>query len=454
MALSANTVAQLRTDGDDNNGGGFITGASGTDYSTQTSAQATLTTASIVHTTTTQITVDGGDYTVAAGDVGNLLNITGGTATAGWYEITAVDTGNNRWTLDRSAGTSTQTLVAKMGGALASFGRFGELHAAQGLAGWKCYCKSGTYTAMTTATQNVAGGALLISSVNFIMESYLTTPGDGEDQATWPEAVMDAGAVTSIGYMISATTGYGVETKFVGVKCDGQGGSGNNGFTGTGNYNAVTFMYCTAFDLVTGFSVRCKVIGCVADTCTSGYTGVIVAYSFAVSCTSGFKMTSDSRWFMCVAYGCTDGFIYFGTAYSISVINCASINNTSDGFDMGSSQSQLLCNCIAWNNTGTGFKTGTQGISLNYCAAGDNGTDYSNTQKTHPGAVDLTADPFTDSASYDFSLNSAAGGGALCKAAGILMPSNVKPDLGGVWPTPAAGGGGLLRVGMSGGVFG
>lgn len=37
--------------------------------------------------------------------------------------------------------------------------------------------------------------------------------------------------------------------------------------------------------------------------------------------------------------------------------------------------------------------------------------------------VVLTADPFTDAANGDFTLNSAAGGGALCKGAGIIAPA-------------------------------
>src|SRR5678815_3698011 len=106
MALNAAIVWEVRTTGSDNNGGGFKTGATGTDHTLQDAAFATLTTASKVHSTTTQINVAVGDYTVAAGDVGNVLQITGGTATAGFYEITVVDTANNRWTLDRSAGTN------------------------------------------------------------------------------------------------------------------------------------------------------------------------------------------------------------------------------------------------------------------------------------------------------------------------------------------------------------
>lgn len=64
-------------------------------------------TTATVHTTTSQLTITG--HTVSSADIRSLVNITGGTMTAGVYEITAVDTANNRWTLDRSAGTAGQT---------------------------------------------------------------------------------------------------------------------------------------------------------------------------------------------------------------------------------------------------------------------------------------------------------------------------------------------------------
>ncbi len=82
MAISSSTVFEIRTSGNDNNGGGFVTGASGSDFSQQDSAQATTTTSSVVNSTTTIIDVDSGDYTCTDNDVGNIINITGGTATA------------------------------------------------------------------------------------------------------------------------------------------------------------------------------------------------------------------------------------------------------------------------------------------------------------------------------------------------------------------------------------
>ena len=145
MALASALVWEVRTSGADTNGGGFKTGASGTDRSQQDGAFATLSVLSTVHTTTTQINVSLVDYTVVAGDVGNVLQVTGGSATAGFYEITAVDVPNNRWTMDRSVGTAAQTVIGVMGGALATLTILIDVSVANN---W-IYVKSGTYTHAT-----------------------------------------------------------------------------------------------------------------------------------------------------------------------------------------------------------------------------------------------------------------------------------------------------------------
>lgn len=69
-------------------------------------------------------------------------------------------------------------------------------------------------------------------------------------------------------------------------------------------------------------------------------------------------------------------------------------------------------------------------------------------------AITLTADPFTNAASEDFTLNNTAGGGALCRAASLLFGGFA--DVGAVQHEDAAGGGGglLTHPGMAGGMRG
>ena len=126
MAVLKETNWYMRAGGSDTNGGGYDgeNYAGGVNYADQDSPQATLTTSSTVHSTTTQINVAVGDYTVTANDVGNCILITSGTATQGYYFITTVDIPNNRWTMDRSVGASSATVAGKMGGAHASFKQY------------------------------------------------------------------------------------------------------------------------------------------------------------------------------------------------------------------------------------------------------------------------------------------------------------------------------------------
>src|SRR3990172_522671 len=101
MALPATTVWEVRTDGNDANGGGFVTGASGTDRSQQAAAQIAYTDL-VIGGTTTELT--SAAFPFSAAEVGNILNVTGGTGfTTGWYQVVSVAAGVA--TKDWSVGT-------------------------------------------------------------------------------------------------------------------------------------------------------------------------------------------------------------------------------------------------------------------------------------------------------------------------------------------------------------
>lgn len=175
MALSSAIVWEVQTGGHSDNGGGFKTGASGTDRSQSTSPHVTIDGATItatVHTTTTQLNISG--YTVATADVGNIVKITGGTATAGYYEITAVDTGNNRWTLDRSAGSSSQTATGRMGGC----SNHPNTIASAVVNGNKIWIKAGTYNRQGSNTYVLQLATTGSSGLGIVWEGYNSTRGD------------------------------------------------------------------------------------------------------------------------------------------------------------------------------------------------------------------------------------------------------------------------------------
>jgi len=84
-------------------------------------------------------------------------------------------------------------------------------------------------------------------------------------------------------------------------------------------------------------------------------------------------------------------------------------------------------------------------------AVGNVGADVNVGNGPDINKIALTADPFTNAAGGDFTLNNTSGGGALCRAAGAGGL-----DLGASQTAAAGGGGGglLTHPGMSGGIRG
>lgn len=410
MAIAAASVFEVRTGGSDNNGGGFVTGASGTDRTLQDTAHATLTVLSVVNATTTIITVSLTDYTVTANDVGNLLQVTGGTATAGFYQITAVNTGLNLWTLDRAVGTAGQTVVGAMGGALASPGKAAK---AMTVTGNRTWVKAGTYT-MTTSTAGAAGPLAFVNSVNVSMEGYSSTRGD---RAGRP--LISAGAVTTI---TMADDGNSSQQFLIHLEFDGNNGSGVSGIAWADNSNVVfdcKVSNCSAASQ-SGFSNGSGTGGntykCVAVNCTTGFSSCNVHRSTATGCGTGFG--GDWRTIRdCCAYDNTgDGFAA-GGAGDGAVINCTAYSNGGDGFDMAA-RAKVLINCVSTDNGGYGYNGSN--FALETCAAYNNSSGRAPTSNViyDIRPVTLTADPFA-AAPTDFRPNNTAGGGALLRGAAL-----------------------------------
>ena len=77
MALAATTVWEVRSTGNDNNGGGYNTAAGTTDYSQQNSPQLGLTDLATPGAGSTTLTSAVGGFTAAM--VGNIIQILSGT---------------------------------------------------------------------------------------------------------------------------------------------------------------------------------------------------------------------------------------------------------------------------------------------------------------------------------------------------------------------------------------
>lgn len=411
MALQATAVCECRSAGSDNNPGYFNPGGSspGTDWSQQDSAQIVIdgaTITGIVQATTTTILIAGATVTSAWNR--NGLRITGGTATAGLYEITSVNTGTNIITVDRSAGASTNTVVGNIGGATKFLGNLTNGTGTTLVAGTKIWIKNDGAYSLTTGTAG-AGGPSSIGNLGIFIEGYQTTRGD-----LGSPPVIDAGAQTGITIIETVLTNN--IWSIVNVKVDGNNNSTITGFS-TGARSA-TYL-CVAYRCTTGFdgAASQKPLNCFASTCTTGFNGGNMIGCVAYSCTTGYSLAnSNNSASDSIAYSCSgDGFIL---SVGCTVDNCVAYGNTGDGFDISAATTENVSNCIAVGNTGYGFNTPSTASALAGCRVIKCAT-YNNTAgafNTTPvwayGNITLTGDPFTNAAGGIFSLNNTAGAGA------------------------------------------
>lgn len=411
MALVAATTWEVRTTGSDNNGGGFVTGASGSDFSQQNGAQATLTTASTVHTTTTQINVAPGDYTVTANDVGNIFHITGGTATAGFYQITVADTINNRWTLDRSAGTSGQTVVGKMGGAMATPGAA----SAPCVAGNRMFIKRGTYP-ITSTTVNVANGKIgPIAGVVII--GYDTTRSFGNS---------DTGPTIQLN--VASGVMFGTNILVYNVICDGNSTGALQNTVSTVYEQCIVKNFSTTSSGGGGAAfVGCEITANAAvalspqvylNCYVHANTVTQTIASGGVACNSIFASNTGAT---------TDGLS--SANQSAQIITCTFYGNGRDGLRIATNASVIgaqVVNCHAEGNTGNGYNlTGTGQLTLVSCGSYNNSARSASSGTINDlNPITLSGSAFTNAAGGDFSLNGTAGAGALLRGTGYVTPTS------------------------------
>lgn len=419
MALSALIVWEGRFTGNDGNGGGFKTGASGTDFSQQDAAQATLTTAATVHTTTTQINVPVGEYVVSANDVGNVVQVTGGTATAGPYEITAVDVPNNRWTVDRAVGTAGQTVAGKMGGALASPGILANLMANSNI-GFLKYNAS-PYL-ITSTTPRIAGGTCqhVASSANKAIIGYDTTRTTINNDANRPTVKVSGVTGATV---FSHSTGSN-KSFWRNLIVDGDSLASTLAFTDSAlGAGSNVFERCTAKNCPIGFTCGSSLlVNCYTESCTSGFNGGVCWFCEAKGGTTGFTSGISIAAF-CVAHQCS-GIGFDDNAFASHYLNCVAYDCGSHGFSLLGNSAHLV-NCISYGHSGAGFQVNANPSTLFYCASGGNSSgNYSGGTPflEMPALITLTADPFIDGPNGNFALNFASGGGMLLRSKGY--PTN------------------------------
>ena len=425
MALPSDVQWNVQTNGSDTLCGGGWSPSKGTgggvNYSLQAAAQVTCS-GTLSGTGTTTLTATGSPFLTA--HLGNIIQITGGTLTAGFYCIQTITNANNV-VLDRTPGTGSGS-TGYIGGALATPGMAGYVPP---VAGNTIYIKGGLYT-NTSVSQNVSGGCLSTPSGSSYtggigVIGYCNTPGDLNN-------VFDFGAKTGFTFpTIQALSG--TATTYL-LQINQYGNAQNIILDGNG-YAASCFFIANYHNW--GYNIKAinftsygfniyntpRLYRCWATSNTAGAiagfwgnSGGPMDHCVASNLTCiGFKCQASYTAFTnCIAYNCTSyGFYQYydnGAYYS----NCVAYGNGSDGFSFdhtGADDSQYL-SCVSYGNTGYGFNSQTNpfsNIPLFNC--------FFDTvhNLTSSGYTTLTANPFVNPSAGNFALNNVAGGGALVR---------------------------------------
>lgn len=424
----------------------------GVDYSQQTGVQVTIDNAAITATTAganSNILTFTAGHTPVGAEVGNVFRATGGTnINAGSYVITAITA--TTWTVTGSsnlttAGGAGAAITGVMGGCLASPGGAG---AAGATAFHLCYVKAGSYT-IGNGTANTAGNKVS-NGPNWVGYSTNRYPGNTDTQP-----VFDAGAASMTMVQMNSASQIIENISFTNsaARATVTGIFSNNSLQ---IYRRLSMANLAVPVNLNGTAVRA--FDCYFDTCgtfTSNSAGTqfircvhvnatLVAFNSGTSwlfeeCvavnpgTAGF-MLSNSTCRNCVATGLAASAVGF----NLTNINC------------------IVENCITYNGAAASKGVGVANSWLQRVTASAVGDVATNIDPNFAafqlsGNQTLTVPPFTDSAAGDYSLNNTAGGGLLCRGAGIpgtwpgLSSTTGHRDIGAV-QTSAAGAGGATRA--------
>jgi hypothetical protein len=411
MALNAAIKWEVRTTGGATNGGGFKTGATGTDYSQQDAAQYALTTATTVSASATIL-----DASAAANMVGNVLYIVSGTNfIVGFYEITSVSVGVSI-TVDRVCTTGNGALgVINIGGANSDFRAV--VNAA--VTSNTVYVKYGTYT--TTGTTTLVD-ASVPNAVPLVVCGYKTTRGDYPKGADRPTIT----TTTALNPIITISG----NTRLCNFIITTSGGTpATTGINGGGQFGRGGFIANVKVSgIATGMSYVGHVFFSEISLCAVGITGYPAGFAiYSHDNTShGFSwagQNNSGQLVNCISdTNGGDGFYIIESLGSSYLIGCVAYNNTGNGFRSNNSYDAVaIINCISASNGGTGIAMKTRNIAeptIDFNCIYGNGTARSGYVA---GANEVTGNPnFTDPSNGDFTL----GSGSSCLNTGKNLGAN------------------------------
>jgi len=448
MAFAATTQWEVRTTGNNANGGGFTSATGGTDRSQSDTPFKTYTDL-VITATATDITSAAQPFTAA--DKGNIINITGGTGFT-VQRLQIVNVSGVTASCDKSAGTTGSTGgTGNLGGAVASIGLAGSLATDENTV----WIKSGTYT--TTAAI-----ALVFPSIR--LEGFATTHGD---LGTRP---LITTATNSITLITCSAAGSGT-LRLINLSLSNTAGTRGPGLAQITSA-APNSMWAIVGCLFDGFSVgvdgattqvlglgmeRTEVKNCISHGVAWSFlsnTGLVSVDNSWLHNNGGDGLNSPAPTSCYASVFSANTGSGANTSPTAPIVNsrfveCVFSGNTAKGlWGSGSSFSTVAINCIAFGNAAasnffftsrTSPSTLRDGIVSHHNAYPSGGnTNWA----AGVGDVTISASPFVSSS--NFALNATAGGGAACKAAGfpgVVTFGTGTMDLGALQTGSSAGGG-------------
>ncbi|MEJ5169347.1 MAG: hypothetical protein WHU10_00005 [Fimbriimonadales bacterium] len=397
MALSNATEWEVRTDGNDLNGGGFNSTRSGatktaTDNYTYGPSYAVFSGTNLTVDSVTNTYVQPDGYTPVTADIGHVIQISGGTGwTTGFYEI--VGLGGGRWILDRSpAAAGTAGGVWRLGGALATPGKAGAAHVGGNLV----WIKSGTYQ-ITNTTANTSGGPVTFQagvSTWTALIGYTSARGD----FVWnslPVIQNMAGSNVNVPNNRGRTLVANIEFR------------GTNNATRNIAISASRLLRCRFVNIrgTFGHAFGCHYLDS-GDDPTNGIGGEsLVFYTLFENC----RYVSGSVMYRCMLINCSE-IEYRGGNYLIQCVDYSTANPMWTWSD--DTRGAIWIDCIRHRPTagGTAFPLQPQTQVVN-CAAYNWSSLFSGNNQPRQlfqSATNLTAQPLSDPANGNYTLTDGA----------------------------------------------
>ncbi len=411
MAFAATTEWDVRTTGNAANGGGFNTASAGTDYSQQDSPQVTYTDLVIDGVTNTKLTSAANPFTSA--HVGNIINITSGTGfTVQRVQIVSVTSGAA--TCDKSCGTLGSTGGnGRLGGSLTTIAAAVALCVSSN----SIHIKSGTYT-VTSAIDNGTGGIW----IKFV--GYGTTHLDRGTRpiittATNSVNLFQLGSSKNRMERLKFTSTAGV--RFAAVSL--QNSDSAVEIVDCINDGCNQLLYSTSSDRPS-FVVNCESTNGANAVNLKNNIHVIGCY-FHDNSGNAIEATTNNNQiisaFVSQSIIADNGAgVVAPTNANVVIEQCTITGQTGNGVTLTAPISLTLVNNIIYDNGGYGVSCSVEPpVYAQYSNAfGSNTSGNRNNFTSDSTDVTLTADPFTNAAGGDYSLNATAGGGAACRDAG------------------------------------